>query len=54
VLLGVITGLQVGVVLCFVDILVGFNGLGVVSQFQKCNLGAFCKNFDIMKCLALM
>jgi len=45
----VILDLQVGVLLCFVQILVGFNGLGVVSHFQKCNFCGFCKAFDIVE-----
>jgi len=39
----------VGVLLCFVKILVGFKGLGVVLFFQKCNLGGFCKTFEILQ-----
>jgi len=41
-----------GWLLFFVKILVRFKGLGVVSCFQKCNLGGFCKTFDIVECQA--
>ena len=39
-----------GVLLCFVEILVGFKSLNVVLHFEKCNLDGFCKTFDIVVC----
>jgi len=52
VLFGVIPDLQVAVLLYFFEILVRFKALGVVSRFQKCNLGGFFKNFDVIECQA--
>jgi len=48
VLSSVIPNLQLGVLLVFVEILMRLKGLGLVSRFQMCNLGGFCKNFNIM------
>jgi len=42
----VIPDLQVGVLLCFVEILMEFKGLSVVSHFQKCNLVNFVKLYS--------